>query len=82
MDGAVSLWGTLFSILGGLLIGLTMGDPVMGCVYGLIGSTIDSVLGEFLQAESNEFNWLLNSLVNTLSGVQYHLNPRLPNNHH
>lgn len=61
--------GTLFSAVGGAIIGHAADDIVLGIVYGLMGSLFDSLLGTLLQSShgNKTHHAVLNSAVNTLS---------------
>ncbi len=76
-DGAISVLGTLASVLGGLAVGSctgTLAGLEFGAVCGFLGSMLDSVLGLALQysvrnAISPSQHRTLNSLVNLLSAT-------------
>lgn len=74
-DGAVSLLGTLMSLVGGALVGAAAGSwqgATLGALYGGIGSVVDSIAGAVLQppqiATSGPTWARLNVLVNLLAG--------------
>jgi hypothetical protein len=65
-DGAISLWGVLFSVVGGLVIGGSQRALLAGAVLGFLGSMFDSLLGT-LQSPASLYHGFTNALVNLLS---------------